>query len=288
MTSIKEFLENNEPLQARINMTVIVMSDCFYLWYFIKSFDKGLKTRDWRFLFPFLAAFFAFTNNLNDIFSFLFSELKYECRGIFMTIFTITATLNWTPVSWIQTLRLMSFTKIFYKKPVFIAITVVNVLFSTLYTFSYYLHLINYEVIDNIAENTDKFMFCSVKQKDLGNYKFLGIFDSYTRAVMYFDIFDSAFSLGVLLFTAFMALDRTQHLKFHHAKIKRMVEEGFFQFIILIVSKIAIYSIMFYFIKLMVFDVIWDLLSVIVIICAFRLVNVKYKKIELPEDDDDF
>ena len=282
MEDVKRFLDENEPMQARISMTVIVMSDCFYLWYFIKSLDKGLKTRDWRFLFPFLAALFAFTNNLNDIFSFLFSDTNYDCKDVFFKIFTVTATLNWTPISWIQTLRLMSFTKIFYKKPVFILITVINILLSLLYTISYYFHLSNYE-LTNIGTKTNNFMFCSVTQnkKEFEKGKtFLSIFNSYIKAVMTFDILDSAFSLGILLFTAFMAMDRTQHLKFHHAKIKRMVEEGFIQFIILIVSKIIIYTIMFQFMDQMLFDVIWDLLSVIVIVCAFRLVNVKYKKIK--------
>jgi len=278
-------IELNEALQSRINMTVIIMSDCFYFWYFMKSFDKILKTKDWRFAFPLVAALFAFLNNLNDIFSFLFSESSYSCEKVFIKIFKITALFNWTPISWLQAIRLMSFTKVFYKKYIFISITVINVLLSAGYTIYYYRNLINFEYKD-ITNNTDKFMFCTVQQKDIiVNGRKSN--DKFTKYVMIFDICDSTFSLGVLLLTTLMALDRTQHLKFHHAKIKRMVEEGLVQFIVLTISKIVCYSVMFQLMreKLMIVDIVWDILSVIVIICAFRLINVKYKKIKLPDEE---
>ncbi|OUM66824.1 hypothetical protein PIROE2DRAFT_5803 [Piromyces sp. E2] len=250
------------------------MSDCFYLWYFVKGFNKILKTRDWRFAFPLVAAFFAFCNNLNDIFSFLFSERHYSCET-FMILFRITAAFNWTPISWLQAIRLISFTRVFYKKSIFLIITAINVLFSALYTLFYYLNLLNFNVVE-IGESTDKFMFCSIKQDEIN----LPVIQDYTKGVMIFDICDSTFSLSVLLVTALMALDKTEHLKFHHAKIKRMIEEGLIQFIILTISKIGLYSVMFYFVDYMIVDIVWDILSVIVIICSFRLVNVKYKRIK--------
>eukprot|EP00833_Pecoramyces_ruminatium_P000435 jgi/Orpsp1_1/1174467/evm.model.c7180000050238.1 len=150
-------------------------------------------------------------------------------------------------------------------------ISTINVLLSGAYTISYYLNLFNFKGV-NIMVETDRFMFCSVEQKEGHDY---------TRYVMLTDVCDSAFSLGVLVFTAYMALDSIQHLKFHHAKIKRMVEEGLIQLIILTLSKIVCYSVMYYLMKekLMVVDIVWDILSVIVIICAYRLVNVRYKRI---------
>jgi len=278
MEDISVFLKNHKHFQSRVVMVVIIMSDCFYFWYFVKSFNKILKTRDWRFAFPLVAAFFAFSNNLNDVCSFLFSQSsRYNC-DVFLQFFKISALFNWTPISWLQALRLISFTKVFYKKSVFLIVTIINIVFSALYTVFYYLNLNNF-IKKDIRRETDNFMFCSVEQQTL-NPPMLGFLDSYTKGVMVFDLLDSTFSLTVLLFTALMALERTEHLQFHHAKIKRMLEEGLIQFIVLTISKIGLYTLMFCFMEHMIVDIVWDILSVIVIICSFRLVNVKYKKIK--------
>ncbi|OUM66825.1 hypothetical protein PIROE2DRAFT_5804 [Piromyces sp. E2] len=271
-------LEDLDPgLQARINMTFIIMSDYYYVVYLVKSFYKFLTTKDWRFFFPIVASFSAFMNNINDILYFLL----YEYIGVkgcetFLFFFRATASLNWTPISWLQTIRLVSFTKVFYKKSVYYTISAINIFLSGAYTISYYLNLLNFKEKD-IGEETNKFMFCSVEQakKNLFN----GI--TYTQYVMIFDVCDSTFSLGVLVFTAYMALDSVTHLKFHHAKIKRMVDEGLIQLVVLTVSKITCYTLMYYLQKkeLMIEDIVWDILSVIVIICSFRLVNVRYSRI---------
>ncbi|KAG4087156.1 hypothetical protein H8356DRAFT_1731377 [Neocallimastix lanati (nom. inval.)] len=272
-----------EPLQARIVMTVIIMSDCIYLWYLVKCARKYKLTKDWRFFFPFIAALFAFANNFNDIVSFIISEGS-DCK-IFLLIFKVTALLNWTPISWLQTIRLMTFTKVFYSKRTFIIITVINVTLSLGYSICYYLNWGNFtEKV--IGVETDRFMFCSPAQKPIEGH------DSsfYTTLVMYFDLADSIFSFSVLVYTTYMALDNIKHLKFHHAKIKRMEEEGLIQLIVLTIGKISLYPIMIYLVKkqLTIGDIVWDTLSIIVIICAFRLVNVKYKRINVPDNDDDF
>jgi len=267
----------DQSLQARINMTFIIMSDYFYAVYLVKSFYKFLTTKDWRFFFPIVAAFSAFMNNINDIIYFLLYEYfeGTNCKT-FLNYFVTTATLNWTPISWLQTIRLISFTKVFYKKSVYYMISAINIILSAAYTISYYNNLFNF-TDTNIGESTNKFMFCSVKQKESK----IPTKISPTQYVMIFDVCDSTFSLGVLVFTAYMALDSIAHLKFHHAKIKRMVDEGLVQLIVLTVSKIVCYSLMFYLQKkgLMIEDIIWDILSVIVIICSYRLVNVRYSRI---------
>jgi len=264
-------LAERKDQQARIIMTFIVMSDFLYGWYLIKSFNKYLKTKDWRFFFPLVAALSAFMNNINDIIYFLFYEFSDNNCEFFLKMFKYTALFNWTPISWLQTFRLISFTKIFYNKKFYYMISAINIFLSGAYSISYYFNLFNFESL-NLKEDTDRFMFCSVKQKEGHDY---------TNYVMLSDVCDSAFSLGVLVFTAYMALDSVQHLKFHHAKIKRMVEEGLIQLIILTISKIVCYSVMYYLMKknLMIVDIVWDILSVIVIICAYRLVNVRYKGI---------
>jgi len=265
------------PLQARIIMTVIIMSACVYLWYLIKCLRKYKLTKDWRFFFPLIAALFAFSNNFNDILSFIFSENSDSDCKKFIIVFKVTALLNWTPISWLQMLRLMAFTRIFYKKNVFRVITTVNVTLSLGYTVCYYFNLNNFKE-KLIGDETDRFMFCSPEQKPIFNNNS----SLYTTLVMYFDLFDSIFSFSVLVYTISQALENIRHFKFRHVKIKRMKEEGLVQLIILTIAKITLYPVMLYLMKeeLMIVDIVWDALSVIVIICAFRLVNVKYKRIE--------
>ncbi|ORX79044.1 hypothetical protein BCR32DRAFT_328299 [Anaeromyces robustus] len=281
--NVLDEIKGNPPVQSRIGMTSIIMSDCIYLWYLYKSVNKYIKTKDIKFLFTSVASLFAFLNNLNDIVSFLFSA-NSDCKKFFY-VFIATATLNWTPISWLQTIRLMSITKVFYTRKTYKTISCITILLSLIYTASYYLNLTNYDY-ENISKQTDYFMYCTVKQQKYIN----GTVEKdkyYTLYVMISDIVDSAFSFGILVLTTSMALENIKHLQFHHAKIKRMVEEGLFQFIVLTISKILIYPIIIYSTQnnLMIYDITWDFLSVIVIICSFRMVNVKYKRVKIFDDD---
>ncbi|ORX81502.1 hypothetical protein BCR32DRAFT_268245 [Anaeromyces robustus] len=270
---------HNEKKESRICITVIIMSDCLYLWYLMKSFNKYLKTRDWRYIFPIIASLFAFLNNMNDIYNFLFFEILDGDCNFFLICFKITALFNWTPISWLQAYRLIIYTKLFYKKKTYYIISAINIILSGAYTISYYLNFIQY-TYEDISKKTNRFMFCTVKQKS----------DVYTLYLMIFDVCDSAFSLGILVFTAYMALDSIQYLRYQYAKIKRMVEEGFIQLIVLTLSKIICYTLIFYLMKneSMVADVIWDILSVIVIGCSYRLVNVRYERVNYRKDDEGY
>jgi len=238
-----------------ISVGVII---CCYIYgkYTIKSAYKFILHRNLNFIFPLVAGSFAFANNVNDIVHYIYHP---EDCSIFFVIFKASSTLNWPPISWLKTYRLSLISKIYLRKRRFYFITIVSVIFSTLYCLCYFLNLGQYKYIK--VELTG----CGVTNDS-----------KYIYHVMAFDIIDSIFSLGAICIIIYNAIINLRELNTKNEKLNNLVSEGILELIVITISKIVIYPLISITSYLPAFDVFWDILSVISINCSYRMVNFPY------------
>jgi len=242
----------------------LVISETIYFIYFVRCTTRFKTTRDWKFLFPLTAALFAFMNNFNDILHIIFAPMNptINCQSLFLTVFKITALFNWTPISFVQILRLYHLTKGYYTPYWHRAITTISVSLSVLYCTAYYYNLAGF----NASKN--KFYGCSVYNVNNGIRSYM---------IELTDTLDSSYSLVIIIISIRKALQDSRHYKLRHQKLKALKDESMIIFIVLTVSKILIYSLIMAHKKDPGGDIYWDVLSVIVIACSYRIVNFKPK-----------
>ncbi|ORX81501.1 hypothetical protein BCR32DRAFT_279660 [Anaeromyces robustus] len=248
---------------------VIVASETIYLMLILKCLLRWKSTKDWRFIFPLTAALFAFANNFNDIMYVINAPDNHlhNCEKYYINIFKYTATLNWTPISIFQILRLFQFTRGYYKPFWHRMITVGSISLSIIYCCCYYYNLLNFK--------SSKNCFFGCANYNLVNGTFVEVSD----------IMDSGYSLVIMIFSLRNALLNLKQYKLRHQKLKALKDESIIVFIILTGSKVVIYSIILSFKTIPGGDIFWDILSVIVIYCSYRIVNFKPKLIEKLENN---
>lgn len=239
----------------------LVVSNTIYLVFVIKSIIRLYKTRDWHFIFLLIAASFALANNTSDIYYRILASLKdvFSCHN-FRIVFKISASLNWVPISYYQVTRLYRICVNYYRKSFTIGIIVVSMMFSLLYSFFYFKNLFLYEAVRN------KFGGCVVTNSG-----------KYSLDVEIFDIFDTSFSVIIIIVTLFVSLKNLKRYKLRHLRIKSMLDENVVLFFALVISKIVLYYIITINAKKPGGDIWWDSLSIIVLYCAYRLMNLKPK-----------
>jgi len=250
----------------------LVISETIYFIYFIRCTTRFRTTKDWKFLFPLTAALFAFMNNFNDILHIIFAPTNptNNCQSLFLQVFKITALFNWTPISFVQILRLYHLTKGYYTPYWHRAITIISVSLSILYCTAYYYNLAGF----NGSKN--KFYGCSVYNVNNGIRSYM---------IELTDTLDSSYSLVIIIISIKKALQESRHYKLRHQKLKALKDESMIIFIVLTVSKILIYSLIMAHKKDPGGDIYWDILSVIVIACSYRIVNFKPKMKERIEEN---
>lgn len=252
-----EKIDNYENILAlKIILIGIIISCYIYFKYMLKSAFGIIKHKNLNFLFPLIAASFAFANNSNDIFTFLYQP--NDCYTFFV-LFKFTATLNWAPISWLQTFRLSLISRIYLSKKKFLIITTLSTIFSFLYCLFYFLNLNEFNYTQN------EFMNCGVVNDS-----------KYIYYVMAFDIIDSVFSLGAITIIIYNAILNLRELNTKNEKLNNLVSEGILELIIITISKIIIYPLISITSYQPSFDIFWDILSVIVIYCSYRIVNFPY------------
>jgi len=251
-------IDNSTEIVALRIISVGVIISCYiYFKYTIKSAAGFIQHKNLNFLFPLVAAAFAFANNANDIFHYIYHP---EDCYIFYSLFKASATLNWAPLSWLKTFRLSLISKIYLSKPKFYFITVISAILSTLYCVSYFLNLnqFSYELVE--------FTGCGVTNNS-----------KYIYQVMAFDIVDSIFSLGAISIIIYNAIKSLRELNTKNEKLNNLVSEGIFELIIITIAKIIIYPLIAITSYQPSFDIFWDVLSVIIICFSYRMVNFPYQ-----------
>jgi len=253
--------EKIEPSKViKTEFIMVVVSNTVYLVMILKSLSRLKATKDWHFLFLLTAASFAFMNNTNDIYFRIVAPISgtFNCETYFLKIFIFSATLNWVPISYYQVTRLYRICINYYKRNWYYGIVILSSALSILYSVMYFLNL------SEFTSNKSSFEGCVVSN----NAK-------YTRFVELTDILDTAFSLMVVIVTLFVSLNNLKRYKLRHLRIKSILDENFILFFILVLAKIVLYTIIEKRAKQPGGDIWWDGLSVIVLICCYRLLNLK-------------
>eukprot|EP00833_Pecoramyces_ruminatium_P014303 jgi/Orpsp1_1/1188335/evm.model.d7180000063968.1 len=254
---------NNNILQLKYDkceFLVLVVSNTAYLFFIIRSIARLRSTRDKNFWFLLIASTFAFMNNTNDIYYRIMAPIYYsiDCIHTFLRFFQFSALLNWIPISFYQVVRLYQITLNFYKKSYHRLILIVSILLSTLYAVCYLFNL------SQFSGNNKRFGGCVVSNTN-----------KYPHFIEITDILDSSFSLIVVIFTLFISLKNLKQYKLRHHKIKAVLDESTVIFIILLLSKVIIYSFIIANSSKPGGDIYWDGLSVIVFCCTYHLLNLK-------------
>ncbi|OUM69533.1 hypothetical protein PIROE2DRAFT_2626 [Piromyces sp. E2] len=180
--------------------------------------------------------------------------------AFFALMNNISASLNWIPISWYQVVRLYYITYNYYMKSVRRMIFILSVTFSLVYSLYYLLNL------NEFYGNKDSFGGCTVSNTNkYGNY------------VEIFDIIDSCFSLIIVITTLFQSIRHLKQYKLRHHKIKAILDESISAFVILLVSKVIFYTLIIINSGKPGGDIYWDVLSVIVLYCTYRLLNITPK-----------
>jgi len=244
----------------RIGMIIVILSWYFYGKYSYVCFKGLVRHKNYNFLFPLTATLFAFVNNTNDVYNFIYHA--QNCKP-FYVLFTASATLNWAPISWLQAYRLALISHIYLPKKQSIAIISIAVILSTVYCYFYFCNLINFRSDKN--ENG-----CAVKNES-----------NYTIYIMVSDIVDSLFSMLSICIIIYKSINHLRELNTHNEKLNSLVGQGIIELIIIALAKIILYPIIYITGKFPGYDFVWDILSIIVIISAYNLVNFPYEQSDL-------
>jgi len=242
---------------TRLVIIVIVLSWYIYGKYALLSLIGLKRHKNFNFLFSFTAALFAFVNNTNDIIHYVYHPTN--CHP-FYSIFVGSATLNWAPISWLQAYRLIVISKIYLRKKSCIAVSVISICLSCIYCSFYFCNLSIFDYEDS------KIMGCAVTNPG-----------TYTYYVMFSDIADSVFAFGALTFLIFRSVRNLKELNTRNERLNDLVGQGVLELLIIAFAKIIIYPMIALTSYIPAFDIFWDILSIVVIICAYNLVNFPYE-----------
>ncbi|OUM59728.1 hypothetical protein PIROE2DRAFT_63583 [Piromyces sp. E2] len=243
---------------ARLTIIIVILSWWFYGKYAFLSMRGLVRHKNFNFIFPFTAAIFAFVNNTNDIVHFIYHPKN--CHP-FWVIFTASGTLNWAPISWLQAYRLILIAKIYLSKKGYYFISLITIVFSATYCTFYFLNLNLFSSERNFTNG------CAPTNPG-----------THTTSVMISDIVDSVFSIAMLCILVYRSINNLKEMNARNEKLNDLMGQGVIELIIIAVAKIAIYPIIISTTEKPGFDCFWDILSVIVIISAFKMVNFPYER----------
>jgi len=244
-------------IATRISTIVVILSWYIYGKYAYFCLRGLIRHKNFNFLFPLAATLFAFANNTNDIANYIYHQ--FDCYP-FWLIFVASATLNWAPISWLQAYRLALIAKIYLPKFTAFIIITLAVIFSSIYCTFYFLNLslFDYTKTDAIG--------CAVTNPG-----------TWTPYIMVSDIADSVFSLASICIIVFKSINHLKELNTRNEKLNDLVGQGIIELFIIAIAKIVIYPLIHYTSAIPGLDVFWDVLSIIVIISAYKLVNFPYE-----------
>lgn len=242
---------------TRISTIFVVISWYIYGKYAILCTRGLIRHKNFNFLFPLGATLFAFANNTNDIANYIYHPSN--CY-LFYLFFVGSATLNWAPISWLQAYRLALIAKIYLKKIVAIIIISLAVIFSTIYCTFYFLNLSLFDYTKTAA------LGCGVTNPG-----------KWTPYIMISDIADSVFSLASICIIVFKSINHLKELNTRNEKLNDLVGQGVVELFVIGLAKIIIYPLIHLTSSIPGLDVFWDVLSIIVIISAYNLVNFPYE-----------
>jgi len=257
---VYEDINDKDLVGARLIMLIIILSWWIYGKYAYLSLRGLVRYKNFNFIFPMVASAFAFANNTNDIFHFIYHPK--DCKP-FWIIFTSSATLNWAPISWLQAYRLVIIAKIYLTRGKFYIISFIAIAFSCTYCTFYFLNLNLFNSGRNFTNG------CS--QDNPGTY---------TLPVMISDIVDSVFSITTICTLIYRSINSLKELNTGNDRLNDLVGQGVIELCIIAGAKIIIYPIIIATATKPGFDCFWDILSVIVIISAYKMVNFPYEKID--------
>jgi len=248
---------STQIVATRFSTIIVVLSWYIYGKYGIFCLRGLIRHKNYNFIFPLAATLFAFANNTNDIVNYVYH--KSNCYP-FWLIFVISATLNWAPISWLQAYRLALISKIYLSKIASIIITTMAIIFSSIYCTFYFLNLslFDYTKTDVLG--------CGVTNPG-----------TWTPFIMISDIVDSFFSLTSICIIVFKSINHLKELNTRNEKLNDLVGEGIVELFIIAVAKIVIYPLIHITSSVPGLDFFWDVLSIIVIISAYNLVNFPYE-----------
>eukprot|EP00833_Pecoramyces_ruminatium_P003273 jgi/Orpsp1_1/1177305/evm.model.c7180000060890.1 len=254
-------LSNNDNstnvIATRVSIIVVILSWYIYGKYAYFCLRGLIKHKNFNFLFPLAATLFAFVNNTNDVANYIYHQS--DCYQ-FWLIFVGSATLNWAPISWLQAYRLALIAKIYLPKFTAFIIISLAIIFSSIYCSYYFLNLslFDYTKTDAIG--------CAVTNPG-----------TWTPYIMVSDIADSVFSLASICIIVFKSINHLKELNTRNEKLNDLVGQGIVELFIIAIAKIIIYPLIQLTSSIPGLDVFWDVLSIIVIISAYNLVNFPYE-----------
>jgi len=252
--------ENSTMLVAtRISTIIVIISWYVYGKYAFFCLRGLIRHKNFNFLFPLAATLFAFVNNTNDIGNYIYHQS--DCYS-FWLVFMFSATLNWAPISWLQAYRLALISKIYLSKFVSLIIISMAIVLSSIYCTYYFLNL---SLFDYSKSDT---LGCGVTNPG-----------TWTPYIMVSDIADSVFSLASICIIVFKSINHLKELNTRNEKLNDLVGQGIIELFIIALAKIIIYPLIHYTSKIPGLDVFWDVLSMIVIISAYKLVNFPYEHV---------
>jgi len=242
---------------TRLCIIVIVLSWYVYGKYGFLSFLGLKRYKNYNFLFPLTAALFAFVNNTNDLIHYVYHP--DNCYP-FYAFFVASATLNWAPISWLQAYRLILIAKIYLSKKATICVSIISIFLSCVYCAFYFCNL---SIFDYTKSDI---MGCGVTNPG-----------TYTYYVMISDIADSIYAFGALTILIFRSIRNLKELNTRNEKLNDLVGQGVLELLIIAFAKIVIYPMIALTSYIPAFDIFWDILSIVVIICAYNLVYFPYE-----------
>eukprot|EP00833_Pecoramyces_ruminatium_P000250 jgi/Orpsp1_1/1174282/evm.model.c7180000049544.1 len=255
--------DNDLDINSRVNigtrcsLIIVILSWYIYGKYTYLCLRGLVRHKNYNFLFPLTATLFAFSNNTNDVFNYIYHASN--CKP-FYYIFTATATLNWTPISWLQAYRLALISNIYLPKKISLPIITLAISLSITYCYCYFNNLINFR------ESRDK-NGCAVSNES-----------DWVTKIMFSDIADSVFSLASICIIIFKSIKHLRELNTKNEKLNNLVGQGIIELFVIALAKLILYPLINYTRKIPGYDFVWDILSVIVIISAYNLVNFPYEQ----------
>ncbi|ORX69319.1 hypothetical protein BCR32DRAFT_330176 [Anaeromyces robustus] len=251
-----QFDNSSTVVANRMGIIVITLSWYFYGKYALLSLLGIKRHKNYNFLFPMTASLFAFVNNTGDLFFFIYRASS--CK-VFYHIFVGSATLNWAPISWLQAYRLAVISNIYLPKKGFYLVTATTFTLSIVYCTFYFCNLSIFGYQFNPTTG------CAVTNPG-----------TYSYYVMVSDIVDSAFAFTAICTLIYRSIKGLKELNTRNQKLNDLVGQGVLELLIITLAKIIIYPLIALTSKLPALDIFWDILSVIVIICGYELVNFPY------------
>jgi len=254
-----ELLNDNDTsvIATRVSTIIVIISWYVYGKYALLCLRGIIRHKNYNFLFPLEATLFAFVNNSNDIFNYIYHQS--DCYP-FWLIFVASASLNWAPISWLQAYRLAMISKIYLPKVTSYIIITLAVTLSSIYCIYYFLNLSLFDYTKNET------IGCAVTNPG-----------KWTPYIMVSDIVDSVFSLASLCIIVFKTINHLIELNSRNERLNDLVGQGVIELFIIALAKIIIYPLIHFTSSIPGLDVFWDILSMIVIISAYNLVNFPYE-----------